>query len=237
MSSAGRRTSFRPGRSSSTGRVRAVVMTAAACSRVSDLDGRPCWPLGVSARAATLRATRSLASACRMARLSARCPMLTAALEYPGGHRGQGPAHVGGGQVAQLAGADDGQDRLEDVLVLLDCLGGAAVQPAGEPVLGSLPDGVMDVAGLRGDALVELEVQVAELVHDGGLGLAADLAPLAFPVAGVAQGDLAAPQARAVPVAFGVAAGAAVFEGDAVFAAPAPGSRDDSLARGGDNRW
>jgi hypothetical protein len=42
-------------------------------------------------------------------------------------------------------------------------------------------------------------------------------------VAGVAGGDLAAPQAGAVPVALRVAAGAAVFEGDAVFAAPAPG--------------
>jgi hypothetical protein len=30
-----------------------------------------------------LRLTRSLASACRMARLSARCPIVTAALEYP----------------------------------------------------------------------------------------------------------------------------------------------------------
>ena len=58
-------------------------MTATAWSRVSDLDGRPSWPLGVSARAATLRLTRSLASACRMARLSARCPMVTAAVEYP----------------------------------------------------------------------------------------------------------------------------------------------------------
>src|SRR5690349_22354665 len=47
------------------------------------LDGRPCWPLGVSARMATLRVTRSLASACRMARLSARCPIETAAVEYP----------------------------------------------------------------------------------------------------------------------------------------------------------
>ena len=37
-------------------------------------------------------------------------------------------------------------------------------------------------------------------------------------------------QARAVPVAPGVAAGAAVFEGDAVFAAPAPGRHGASLA-------
>src|SRR6516225_4767555 len=70
---------------------------------------------------------------------------------------------------------------------------------------------------------VELGVQVAELVDDGGLGGTADLAAGALAVAGVAEGDLAAPQAGAVPVAPGVAAGAAVFEGDAVFAAPAPG--------------
>jgi hypothetical protein len=30
-------------------------------------------------------------------------------------------------------------------------------------------------------------VQIAELVHDRGLGLAADLAPLALAVAGIAQ--------------------------------------------------
>jgi len=42
-------------------------------------------------------------------------------------------------QVAELAGADDLENGLEDVLVLLDRLGGAAVQPVGEPVLGGLP--------------------------------------------------------------------------------------------------
>src|SRR5215831_8912742 len=118
MSSAGRRTSFRPGRSSITGRVRAVVMTAAAWSRVSDLDGRPCWPLGASARAATLRATRSLASACRMARLSARCPMVTAAVEYPAAMAASACRTSAADRVAELAGADDFEDRLQDVLVL-----------------------------------------------------------------------------------------------------------------------
>ena len=130
----------------------------------------------------------------------------------PGRHRGQRPPDVGRGQVAELAGADDAQDRRQDVLVLGDRLGGAAVQPGGEPVLGGLPDGVVGVAGLGGDALVELGVQVAELVHDGGLGLAADLAAGALAVAGVAEGDLAAPQAGAVPVAVRVPARAAVFE-------------------------
>jgi hypothetical protein len=53
--------------------------------------------------------------------------MLTAAVEYPGGHRRQGLPDVVGGQVAELAGADDGQDRLEHVLVLRDGLGGPAL--------------------------------------------------------------------------------------------------------------
>jgi hypothetical protein len=70
----------------------------------------------------------------------------------------------------------------------------------------------VDVAGLRGDAFAELGVQVAQLVYDGGLGLAANLAAGALAVAGVSEGDLAAPQAGAVPVALRVAAGAAVFE-------------------------
>jgi len=85
------------------------------------------------------------------------------------------------------------QDRLEDVLVLLDRFGGAAVEPVGEPVPGGLPDGVVGVAGLGGDALVELVVQVAEFVDDGGFGGAADFAAGACAVAGVAEGDLAAP--------------------------------------------
>ncbi len=99
------------------------------------------------------------------------------------------------------------------MLVLLDRLGRAAVQSGGEPVLGGLPDGVMYVAGLWDDPLVEFLMQVPELVYDGGLGGAADLAPVALAVVGVAERYFAAPQSRAVPVASGIAAGAAaVFE-------------------------
>jgi len=50
-----------------------------------------------------------------------------------------------------------------------------------------LPDGVVDVAGLRDDPLVEFLVQVPELVDDGGLGLAADFPPVALAVAGVPE--------------------------------------------------
>lgn len=84
---------------------------------------------------------------------------------------------------------------------------------------------------------VELEVQVAELVDDGGFGGAADLAVGALAVAGVAGGEFAAPQARAVPVAVRVAARAAVFEGDAVFAVPAPGRHGHRITGGGDIQW
>jgi hypothetical protein len=63
----------------------------------------------------------------------------------------------------------------------------------GEPVVGGLPDSVMGVAGLGGDTGVELVVQVAELVDNGGFSSAADFAAGAFPVAGVAGGELAAP--------------------------------------------
>jgi len=107
----------------------------------------------------------------------------------------------------------------------------------GEPVVGGLAEGVVGVARFGGDSFVELVVQVAELVDHGGFGGAADFAAGAFPVAGVAEGDFAAPQAGAVAVALRVAAGAAVFERDAVFAASAPGVHNDSLTWGGDIQW
>ncbi len=44
---------------------------------MSNLDGRPPWPAGVSTSVATLRRTLSLASACRMARVSPACAMAT----------------------------------------------------------------------------------------------------------------------------------------------------------------
>jgi hypothetical protein len=45
------------------------------------LPGRPAWPFGVSTSMAALRPTRSRAAACRIARVSALCPIATAALE------------------------------------------------------------------------------------------------------------------------------------------------------------
>ena len=40
----------------------------------------------------------------------------------PGGHLGQRLPHVGGGQLAELAGADDAQDRRQDVWFLVTVL-------------------------------------------------------------------------------------------------------------------
>jgi hypothetical protein len=76
-------------------------------------------------------------------------------------------------------------------------------------------------------------MQLPQFVHHRGLGLATDLAPGALPVVGVAQGEFTAPQPRAVPVAFGVTAGAAVLEGDPVLTGPAPGGHSDKANR----RW
>jgi hypothetical protein len=84
------------------------------------MAGRP-GPWGVSARVATLRLTRSLASACRMARLSARCPMLTAAVEYPAAIAASA-WRTSAAVRSRSLGADDCQDRLKDVLVLPDRL-------------------------------------------------------------------------------------------------------------------
>src|SRR6201990_266281 len=173
MGSAGRRTSFRPGRSSITGRVRAAGITATAWSRVRDLDGRPSWPLGVSARAATLRLIRSLASACRMARLSARCPIETAAVEYPAAMAASAWRTSAAVRSRSLRAPMTARIGSGAVLVFVMGLCGGAARPGGEPVPGGLPDGVVGVAGLGGDPFVELGVQVAELVHDGGLGRAA----------------------------------------------------------------
>jgi len=213
-------------------------VTARAWSRVRDLDGRPSLlAFGGVGQGGDVAGDQVAGFGVADGALERQVPHRDRGGGVPGGHRGQRLADVGRGQVAELAGPDDGQDRLQDVLVLGDRLGRAALQAVGEPVPGGLPDGVVGVAGLRGDPFVELGVQVAELVHDGGLGRAADLAPLAFPVAGVAGGDLAAPQARAVPVAVRVAAGAAVLEGDAVFAAPAPGCHGGMIIPGGDNQW
>ena len=65
--------------------------------------------------------------------------------------------------------------------------------------------------------------------HDGRPGLAADLAPGSFAVAGIAQGDLAAPQARAVPVALRVAAGTPMLE--AKIPCPPPVTHRSPLTR------
>jgi hypothetical protein len=220
-----------------TGRVRAAVITATAWSRVRDFGRAAVLAFGGVGQGSDVAGDQVVGFGVPDGALERQVPHAHRGGGVPGGHGGQRLPDIGGGQVAEFAGADDGQDRLQDVLVLGDRLGGAAVESVGEPVLGGLPDGVVGVTCLGGDALVELESHVAEFVHHGGFGGAADLAPLAFPVAGVSQGDLAAPQARAVPVAFGVAAGAAVLEGDAVFAAPAPGSHGGRIPGGGDNQW
>jgi len=65
-------------------------------------------------------------------------------------------------------------------------------------------------------------MQLPESVQDGGFGRAADLPPLAPAVFGITQRYLAAPEPWTMPVAFRIATGAAVFERNSVFSAPAP---------------
>ena len=163
-----------------TGRVLAAVITATAWSRDRLLVGRPVCPLGVSTSRATLRATRSRASACRITRASARCPIVTAALEYPAAIAASAwctsPAVSSRSCRAPMA-VRIGARTFWFFLTVL------AERPSSPWASQSSAARrtVVCVAGLGGDALVELQVQVAELVHDGGLGRAADLAPLAFP--------------------------------------------------------
>jgi len=127
--------------------------------------------------------------------------------------------HVCGGQLAELPGADRGQDRCQDVLVLLDCLGRPAVQPFLQPVVGCVPDGVVRPGS---DARFEVAVQRLEPVLDHGLGLAGDLAPDPLPVWTEPEADDAAPPALAVPVPVAVAARSVVLEEDPVLAPATP---------------
>jgi len=94
------------------------------------------------------------------------------------GHRGQGLVHVPGGQVAQFPGADRGEDRSEDVLVLLDGLGGPAAESVPQPVVGCAPD---RVALIRLEAGFEFLVELLQPVLDDGLGLPETLGRTRFP--------------------------------------------------------
>jgi len=123
--------------------------------------------------------------------------------------------HVVGGQVTQPRAADDGQDRGEDVLVLLDRLGGPAVQALREPVVGGAPDRVVR---LRSDAGFDVAVEGFEPVLDDGLGLAGDFAPDPPAVRVLSEAYHSAPPAVAVPVPVAVTAWRVVLEEDSVFA-------------------
>ena len=120
MSSAGRRTSFSPGRNSSTGRVRAAVMTATACSRVSDFDAPAFLAFGGIGQGGDVAADQVAGFGVPDGALERQVPHAHRRAGVPGGHLGQRLPHVGRGQLAQFAGADDRQDRLQDVLVLGD---------------------------------------------------------------------------------------------------------------------
>ena len=108
-------------------------------------------------------------------------------------HMDQGPADIVRGQQAQLDAADDCGDQLEDVMVEPDRPGRPAVQPLGEPVVGSPLDRV-GMLGLHAGVLLGLEL--LELFGDLGPGAAGDLVPPpCLPVRAVANRDPAVPAA------------------------------------------
>ena len=138
-------------------------------------------------------------------------------------------------KLAEPPGTDKLQERLKNVLVLLDGLSRAAFEPFPQPVLCCLAYGVGGVASFRGDPLVHVGVQGLQLVLDRGLGLAGDLPPdAALAVRGISEGHGPAPDAGAAVVPFGIVAStASVLEVDRVLAPPAPPGHDMSVPKGG----
>jgi hypothetical protein len=126
--------------------------------------------------------------------------------------------HVVGGQFAQPPGADRGQDRGQDVLVLLDRFGRPAAKPLFQPLFGGAPDRVVRA---RPQACFEVAVQRFEPVLDDGFGPAGDLTPDPLAVRAEAEADRSPPAALAVPVPVAVAVGGVVLEEDSVLA-PVP---------------
>lgn len=131
------------------------------------------------------------------------------------GHCRQRLVHIAGRQFAQSPGADRGQDRGQDVLVLLDGLGGPAVEAFGQPVFGRAPDGIVWACL---DACVEVAVKRLEPVLDDRFGVAGDLASDPFAVWTESEADHSPPPALAMPVPVVVTARAIVLEEDPVLA-------------------
>jgi hypothetical protein len=104
------------------------------------LEGRPSCPLGVG-QGGDVAADQVVGFGVPDGALERQVPHAHRRGGIPGCHRGQRPPYVSCGQLAELPGADGFEDRLQDVLVLLDRLGRAALQPVGEPVLSGLADG------------------------------------------------------------------------------------------------
>jgi hypothetical protein len=135
------------------------------------------------------------------------------------GHRSQRLMDVVRSQFAQSHAADGGQDRGEDVLVLLDRLGGAAVQALGEPVFGGAADRVVR---LGPDACFDVAVERLEPVLDDGLGLPGDFAADPLAVRVESEADHSPPASVAVPMPVAVAAWRIMLEEDPIFAPSAP---------------
>lgn len=117
--------------------------------------------------------------------------------------------HIPGGQLTQFQGADRCQDRCQDVLVLLDGLGGPPAESFAQPVFGCAADRVA-LTGL--EAGFEFLVELLQPVLDDGLGPAGDPGPDPFRVGAVPEADRAPPPPLAVPVPLAITAGGVVIE-------------------------
>jgi hypothetical protein len=152
----------------------AASSSAPAWSRVSDCDGRPVRPCGVSTSAETFRRTRSLPLSVPHSPRQA----VVRLLRRPGGmrrrHLRQRHPHVLHSQVLQRDRPDNREQRAQRVPVNFDRLGSTVRQTLGQPVGNSLLNRVPVHSPHAG---VEFGVHFFELVPNLSLGLAADLPP------------------------------------------------------------
>ena len=144
-----------------------------ACWNISDLDGRPSWPAGVSTSVATLRRTLSLVSLGVPDRpREGRVRHEHHACGTSGREVFQRRPDMGRRKFTQRHRPDDADERLQELPLGADRLRRPPGKPIGQPVSDRLLYGV---ASVRHYADVQLVVQIGELDPDLGLVSARDL--------------------------------------------------------------
>ena len=211
-------------------------MTAMACCRVSDRDGRP----------GGLRRIDQGRDVAASQVVGLGVPDGPLQRQVPHAHHGAGvPAAIVASAWRTSAAGSWRSLRLPRTFRIgsrtfwffLTVLAERAGEPVGQPVLGGLAYGVGGMASFRGDPLVDVGVQGLQLVLDRGLGLARDLPPdPPRAVRAVPQGYDPAPDAGAAVIPARIPARAApVLEADRVLTPPAPLGHEPSLRQVGPN--